>query len=136
MDIVPKDWVGMTADEIVDYVVSEVEKGAGNVLLFHDGGGDRTETVKALPVLIAELEARGYEFTSLAGLLGTTRDALMPASEALWPGLDKVSFDVMSGTRASLVSALLGGARAGSGALGLHPVPGCQAPQDPAGPQP
>ena len=32
-----------TAPEIVDYVVSEVERGAGNVLLFHDGGGDRTE---------------------------------------------------------------------------------------------
>ena len=104
MDIVPKDWVGMNAGEIVAYVVSEVEKGAGNVLLFHDGGGDRTETVKALPVLIAELEAKGYEFTSLAGLLGTTRDTLMPASESLWPGLDKVSFDVMSGTWAWLVS--------------------------------
>lgn len=104
MDVVPKDWVGMTADEIVDHVVSDVESGAGNVLLLHDGGGDRTETVKALPVLIAELRARGYEFSSLAGLLGTTRAALMPDSKSLWPGLDKVSFDVMSGTWGGIVT--------------------------------
>ena len=104
MDIVPKDWEGMTAREIVDYVTGEVEKGAGNVLLFHDGGGDRTETVRALPMLITELEAKGYEFTSLASLIGTTRAALMPVSENRWPGLDKVSFDVMSGTRNGFVT--------------------------------
>ena len=104
MDIVPKDWEGMTARQIVDYVVGETESGAGNVLLFHDGGGDRTETVKALPILIEELKRRGYEFTSLASLLGTTRADLMPESDSLWPGLDKVSFDVMSGTWGSLVA--------------------------------
>ncbi len=104
MDIVPKDWEGMSADEIVAYVVRETEKGTGNVLLFHDGGGDRRETVKALPILIEELRRRGYEFTTLAGLLGTTRADLMPESASAWPGLDKVSFEVMSGTVVSVVT--------------------------------
>ncbi len=98
MDIVPKDWTGMSAAEITDYVVAEVERGTGNVLLFHDGGGDRRETVKALPVLIDALKARGYEFVPLATLLGTSRAALMPVSDSPRPGLDTVSFDLLSGT--------------------------------------
>jgi len=40
----------------------------GTILLLHDGdgydpGGDRMQTAEALPVIIRELRARGYEFT-------------------------------------------------------------------------
>jgi peptidoglycan-N-acetylglucosamine deacetylase len=32
----------------------------GGIVLMHDGGGDRSHTVAALPAIIAQLEARGY----------------------------------------------------------------------------
>ena len=40
----------------------------GGVVLMHDGGGDRTNTVSALPSIIAGIQARGYTF----GQPGTT----------------------------------------------------------------
>ncbi|MCB1338571.1 MAG: glycosyltransferase [Maritimibacter sp.] len=105
MDIVPQDWDGIDAREIVDHVKSELAKGAGNVLLLHDGGGDRSETVKAVAILIAELRAEGYEFTTMASLIGQTRDQIMPPGGDSWPlAFDKASFEMISGARAALVA--------------------------------
>ena len=41
----------------------------GNVILLHDGGGDRRETVKALPKIIEGIRARGYQVVPLHQLL-------------------------------------------------------------------
>ena len=38
---------------------------SGDVVLFHDGGGDRTQTVAALEQVLATLSARGYRFSAL-----------------------------------------------------------------------
>ena len=46
------------------------EGDAGAVVMFHDGGGNRAQTVAALPRLIGELKARGYRFTTVTGGLG------------------------------------------------------------------
>ena len=35
----------------------------------HDAGGDRTETVQALPKIIATLRKRGYRFVTVPKLL-------------------------------------------------------------------
>lgn len=43
---------------------------AGAVIMFHDAGGDRSQTVAALPVVISQLKARGYRFTTVTGALG------------------------------------------------------------------
>lgn len=43
---------------------------AGQVVLFHDAGGDRAETVAALPEVIRRYRARGYRFTTVTGALG------------------------------------------------------------------
>ena len=51
----------------------------GNIILLHDGGGDRTQTVRALPMIIDALRARGYTFVSVPELLGKTRADVMPA---------------------------------------------------------
>ena len=96
MDIVPKDWEGISADMIVDYVVHEVAKGEGGVILLHDGGRDRSATVAALPVIIRTLKAQGYEFTSLSDLLNVDRAELMPEVDSSWIVFDKLSFDVIS----------------------------------------
>ncbi len=41
----------------------------GSIVLLHDGGGDRSNTVQALPQLIAELKKRGYKFVTVPELL-------------------------------------------------------------------
>lgn len=44
--------------------------GAGAVVLFHDGGGNRSQTVAALPQIIDTLRTEGYRFTTVSGALG------------------------------------------------------------------
>jgi peptidoglycan-N-acetylglucosamine deacetylase len=77
----PDDWSmpdgknQMPAKEIVNSVLRQVEK--GNIILLHDGGGERAQTVAALPQIIDALRERGYQFVSVANLLGMTREKLM-----------------------------------------------------------
>ncbi len=78
----PNDWDPPGADEIVKRVVAGVENSdpdkQGQVVLLHDGGGDRSQTVEALNRLIHELRARGYRFVTISQLAGMTRDQAMP----------------------------------------------------------
>jgi peptidoglycan/xylan/chitin deacetylase (PgdA/CDA1 family) len=37
----------------------------GSIILDHDGGGDRSQTVAALKVVLPQLLAAGYRFTSV-----------------------------------------------------------------------
>ncbi|RCJ33553.1 polysaccharide deacetylase [Nostoc minutum NIES-26] len=41
----------------------------GAIVLMHDGGGNRSRTVKALPVIIEGLKAQGYRFVTIPELL-------------------------------------------------------------------
>jgi cellulose synthase/poly-beta-1,6-N-acetylglucosamine synthase-like glycosyltransferase/peptidoglycan/xylan/chitin deacetylase (PgdA/CDA1 family)/spore germination protein YaaH len=50
----------------------------GSIILLHDGGGDRSATVAALPVLIEALRAKGYEIVPVSELVGKTRAEVMP----------------------------------------------------------
>lgn len=59
----PQDWSGKDTDALVEDVIDHVEPGA--VVLLHDGGGDRTSTIEALPQIIAILRARGFTFVTL-----------------------------------------------------------------------
>jgi peptidoglycan-N-acetylglucosamine deacetylase len=63
------------AEEIVEDVLRQAKN--GNILLLHDGGGEREQTVKALPLIIDRLRANGYELTSVSDLLGGTRETVM-----------------------------------------------------------
>ncbi|XZN92047.1 MAG: polysaccharide deacetylase family protein [Microcoleus sp.] len=51
--------------------VENVLKGAkpGAIVLMHDGGGDRSRTIKALPDMIAGLKKQGYRFVTIPELL-------------------------------------------------------------------
>jgi cellulose synthase/poly-beta-1,6-N-acetylglucosamine synthase-like glycosyltransferase/peptidoglycan/xylan/chitin deacetylase (PgdA/CDA1 family) len=44
--------------------------GQGVIIMFHDGGGDRSQTVQALPRVIDALRADGYRFTTVTGGVG------------------------------------------------------------------
>jgi peptidoglycan/xylan/chitin deacetylase (PgdA/CDA1 family) len=61
----PRDWSLPGVQAIVNSVVGAAFPGA--VVDMHDGGGDRSETVAALPQIITDLEGQGYTFVSICG---------------------------------------------------------------------
>lgn len=93
----PHDWEpGVSADSIVARVIAQ--KDNGSMLLLHDAGGDtREETVKALPRIIHFFKTHGYQFTTIAEVLGKTKADLMP----------KISDDADSGIVGSLYSMMI-----------------------------
>lgn len=61
------DWKLPGAQAISDAALSKAYNGA--VILMHDGGGDRTQDVEALPGIIDGLKAQGYEFATIDELM-------------------------------------------------------------------
>lgn len=61
------DYLRSTPEEIVTSVMDDVEEHEGGpvVVILHDGGGDRSSTVAALPELIERLDEAGYDFVSI-----------------------------------------------------------------------
>lgn len=60
----PDDWQrGTTADQIVQRVLQQAKP--GSIVLLHDGGGDRSATVAALPRIIDGLKQRKLAFVTL-----------------------------------------------------------------------
>lgn len=51
------------ASRIIDHIQG------GDIILLHDGGGNRKQTVEALKQVIPELKDRGYEFVKVSELL-------------------------------------------------------------------
>ena len=78
MQIDPSDWRNPGVDQIVQATINGAVRGAGNIVLLHDSGGDRSQTVEALPHIIAGLRARGFQLVPVSELLGLSRDAVMP----------------------------------------------------------
>jgi len=96
------------AQEIVDDVLREAKK--GNIVLLHDSGGDRSQTVAALPQLIDQLRAKGYEFVSVADLIGKTRaDVMIPLSfrERLSARADGFIFSIFQWLRFSIATVFI-----------------------------
>lgn len=58
----PRDWARPGTGPIVSRLLAARP---GQILLCHDGGGDRSETYQALRTVIPALLARGYTFVSL-----------------------------------------------------------------------
>ncbi|MFJ9694325.1 polysaccharide deacetylase family protein [Kitasatospora sp. NPDC101183] len=59
----PQDWSRPGTPAIEQRVLTAVHP--GSVILLHDGGGDRSETVAALPTIITTLQHEGYTFHAL-----------------------------------------------------------------------
>jgi len=110
----PDDWRATElapqrpAREIVDDVLRQA--GKGNIMLLHDGGGDREQTVVALPMIIDELRARGYEFTAVSNLLGMTRAEVMAPltfREKLSAHADGVIFGIFQWFRLAIATVFI-----------------------------
>jgi peptidoglycan-N-acetylglucosamine deacetylase len=75
-NIDPQDWARPGADIILQRI--KQQRRDGSIILLHDAGGDRSQTVEALPRILDWLHTRGDTVVSLSTLLGTTRDEVMP----------------------------------------------------------
>jgi peptidoglycan-N-acetylglucosamine deacetylase len=91
----PNDWKDNprpSAQQIADFVLEHLppcaptDRQCGNIILLHDGGGNRSHTVQALPMIIEGARAKGVEIVSVSDLLHKTRAAIMPpiARNELW----------------------------------------------------
>ncbi|MGW1465815.1 bifunctional polysaccharide deacetylase/glycosyltransferase family 2 protein [Streptomyces sp. NPDC002308] len=65
VDTDSEDWRTPGVDAIVRGATPASGKGAS--VLFHDAGGDRSQTLKALPAYIKKMKAAGYTFTTVSG---------------------------------------------------------------------
>ncbi len=75
----PNDWRNrprQTPEQIADSVFKELNK--GNIVLMHDGGGNREDTVKAIPLIVNGLRERGYQVVPVSQLLGKSEADVMP----------------------------------------------------------
>ena len=64
----PQDFLRPGTAKIKQRVLAAVKPGA--IVLTHDGGGNRSQTLAAIPSIIRTLKARGYTFVTVTGLLG------------------------------------------------------------------
>jgi peptidoglycan/xylan/chitin deacetylase (PgdA/CDA1 family) len=67
-DVDPRDWSLPGTSEIYSNIVDNTRP--GSIVLMHDGGGPRDETLAALPRIIDTLRGRGYSFATVSQLLG------------------------------------------------------------------
>lgn len=66
-DVDTRDWARPGVSAIVRQVERLVKP--GSIVLFHDGGGNRSETVAALAILLPWLKRQGYQAVTVAGLI-------------------------------------------------------------------
>ncbi len=65
-DVDTEDWRMPGSDAIAEMIESAQ---SGQVVLMHDGGGDRTQTVEALRMALPKLKEQGYQFVTISELL-------------------------------------------------------------------
>jgi cellulose synthase/poly-beta-1,6-N-acetylglucosamine synthase-like glycosyltransferase/spore germination protein YaaH/peptidoglycan/xylan/chitin deacetylase (PgdA/CDA1 family) len=99
------DWRRPSPQQIIANVVNRLSdtnpETAGQVVLLHDSGGDRSRTVTALPQLIDTLRARGYRLVTVAELAGMTPEAAMPQSgrSPVELTVDRIGFGFVHGVQ-------------------------------------
>ncbi|HKS26064.1 MAG TPA: glycosyltransferase [Thermoanaerobaculia bacterium] len=87
-----------TAEDMLKQTLDQLETEKGSCILLHDSGGDRSETVRLIPMLIAELQKRGYRFVTVSQLINSSRDAVNPpvaASDTLLLANDRIVFETI-----------------------------------------
>jgi peptidoglycan/xylan/chitin deacetylase (PgdA/CDA1 family) len=67
-DVDPRDWANPGTGAIVSSVLGSVRP--GSIVVMHDGGGSRSQTLNALPPILRELRRRGYRAVTVTRLLG------------------------------------------------------------------
>jgi len=118
----PHDW-GEVGDQpppptneivsrVIDQAQAQLKGEQGNIVLMHDGGGDRSHTVEALPQIIDGLRAKGFEFVKVSDLLNQTRAQVMPPlteRERLFARSDWFIFELAHWSRLAITIIFIGG---------------------------
>jgi peptidoglycan-N-acetylglucosamine deacetylase len=73
------DWRNPGVETIVNKVLKNITN--GDIILFHDYGGDRSQTVKALSIILPELKKKGYQFVTVSELLKEDKKFQVPLME-------------------------------------------------------
>lgn len=71
-----RDWSKPGVDNITQNVISDTRP--GDVIIFHDAGGDRSQTVKAVEKILETLYENGYKCTTVSDLLYRSNSILPP----------------------------------------------------------
>ncbi|MFE1261583.1 polysaccharide deacetylase family protein [Streptomyces albogriseolus] len=79
-----EDWKRPGVDEIIRRATPENGKGA--IVLMHDSGGDRSQTVAALDRFLPDLKDKGYEFDNLTEALDAPSAHSPVTGPELWKG--------------------------------------------------
>lgn len=91
----PNDWdeTHTNADSIFNRTISQMNERNASIILLHDAGGkSRQATVDALPRIIKYFKEKGYRFTTIADLMGKTKDDVMPAVQNSDRWIDQLNF--------------------------------------------
>jgi peptidoglycan-N-acetylglucosamine deacetylase len=67
-DVDPRDWAAPGVGAIASSVIAHARR--GSIVVMHDGGGPRGQTVAALPAILSHFRHRGYRFVTVTELLG------------------------------------------------------------------
>ncbi|MFI5555590.1 bifunctional polysaccharide deacetylase/glycosyltransferase family 2 protein [Streptomyces sp. NPDC051738] len=78
------DWKRPGVKKIINWATPEDGEGAS--VLFHDAGGERSQTIKALPTYIEKMKAKGYTFTTISGALQEEEAGGQQAGSGQQPG--------------------------------------------------
>lgn len=62
-----QDWEQPGVDFIIDQTKNKL--GKGSILIFHDGYGDRSQSIEAVRLLAEELTAEGYQLVTVSELI-------------------------------------------------------------------
>jgi cellulose synthase/poly-beta-1,6-N-acetylglucosamine synthase-like glycosyltransferase len=109
-----KDWnlePALTPKQIANLVLDHLppcqpnDQKCGNIILMHDGGGNRERTVLALPMIIDGARAKGFDFVPVYQLIGKTKADVMPPlpKGEVWSArLNWIGFGLFSATMAGI----------------------------------
>ena len=91
-DDTAEDWRLPGAGFIVSKILRLARNGA--IILMHDGGGNRAQTIAALPIIITALKHRGFHFVTIQQLV---EDSVARPSQSAYS-------NILSSTKTSLTS--------------------------------
>jgi cellulose synthase/poly-beta-1,6-N-acetylglucosamine synthase-like glycosyltransferase/spore germination protein YaaH/peptidoglycan/xylan/chitin deacetylase (PgdA/CDA1 family) len=87
------------AEAMWETVREQLEGGEkGSCILLHDAGGDRSETVRLIPILVNKLHKLGYKFVPVSALINSDRDTVNPKvkpSDTLMLANDRIVFEAI-----------------------------------------
>ncbi len=67
LNLKTEDWREPGVDQILNFTRAYVAP--GSILLFHDGFGDRSQSMEAVRILLSEYTAQGFRFVTVSELL-------------------------------------------------------------------